>query len=226
MQVTQEHYDFLSYVTKERWGSYYYQIHEVLKKNPKSILIIGKGDNIVPGILKKLYKDSENVVAMPVTIANMGTMGERRVKTFDYDAVLAPDIVGDIREIDKVVNEKYDCILCCQVLEHLEWRFFEETIQKLSSICNDTLILSLPQRCMNFRFTIDLPKIHYKFQWSIKRFWEGPFLFNGEHYWEAETVDCSKKTIRKIIRQYFMIENEYVAFENAYHWFLILKNKI
>ena len=145
------------------------------------------------------------------------------VKTFDYDPDLNPDIIGDVREIDEIVTQKYDCILCCQVLEHLEWRFFEDIIRRLSLICNDTLILSLPQRQVNFRLKFDIPKIHFKILMSVKLFLKKRFTFNGEHYWEVESKGYPKKAIRRIISKYFTIENEYVVFENPYHWFLRLK---
>ena len=56
-QVEKEHYDFLSYLSKARWNSYYHQIEEVLKNNSQNALIIGKGDGIVPDILKKQIEE-------------------------------------------------------------------------------------------------------------------------------------------------------------------------
>ena len=55
-QVEKEHYEFLSYLDKARWNSYYHQIEEVLKSDSKSALIIGKGDGIVPNILREQIK--------------------------------------------------------------------------------------------------------------------------------------------------------------------------
>lgn len=219
MQVSKEHYEFSSYVNKERWISYYYQLKEVIETRPRKVLIIGRGDNIVPKILQEIFSN-ENI--------KMRSLSENcpcEIKTFDYDNSLIPDYLGDIRDIDKIIDSKYDCILCCQVLEHLEWCFFEEIIQKIRLICDGSLILSLPRRNVSFRVKIDLPKIHYKGIIHFPRFWEGKFLFNGEHYWEVDTNICTHKTLCEIVSKYFVIKNEYLVFENPYHWFLILNSK-
>ena len=68
MQVNKEHYEFSSYVTPERWNSYYYQIKEVMDYDKfKTVLVIGKGDGIVPGILKQLKMEESKI-----TLGNIG----------------------------------------------------------------------------------------------------------------------------------------------------------
>ncbi|MCM1467223.1 MAG: hypothetical protein NC086_03670, partial [Alistipes sp.] len=125
-QVKKEHYNFDKYVDEARWMSYYYQVKEALASGSKSFLIIGKGDGIVPAIIQEL----------------VGLNGV--VDTFDYDEQLQPTYIGDIRELSNVVTKKYDCILCCQVLEHLEYKYFESIIKEIDNICNSRVILSLP----------------------------------------------------------------------------------
>lgn len=207
-QVEKEHYNFIEYVSKERWMSYYYQIKEIMNCNVKQILIIGKGDGIISNVLK-----------------NSEGGGKYEVTTFDYDKELKPDIVGDVRYIQKYLSHQYDCIICCQVLEHLEWDYFEDIIKQLSLACRNRLILSLPQRNFNFRYKIDFPKIHIKKLFTVPRLFEKSFKPNGEHYWEVNCKFHSKKIIRDVVKRYFRIINEYSVFEHPYHWFLILNKK-
>ena len=137
-QVEKEHYDFLSYLSKARWNSYYHQIEEVLKNNSQNALIIGKGDGIVPDILKKQIEE---------------------VKIFDIAEDLQPDYLGNILEMSNIINKKFDSILCCQVLEHLPFDKFEQCISELSKVTDKQVIISLPQKNIFFNIGFKIPKI-------------------------------------------------------------------
>lgn len=207
-QVSKEHYNFIDYVKKDRWISYYHQIEEALKANPSNILLIGVGDGIVPGIIKH----SSNV----------------ECKTFDFDAELNPTYCGDIRNIDQIVTETFDVIMCCQVLEHLPWEAFDETLEKLCKICRKKLILSLPCHSYYGMVYLSVPGIIFKKFYTLKRFWYESyhFKYNGEHYWEVDTKDYNKTKIIHVIENYFNIIEHYRDYGNPYHWFLILESRM
>lgn len=210
MQVKKEHYSFGRYVDESRWMSYYHQINEALLSGCKSILIIGKGDGIVPAILKQLLNNTEH-----------------KVDTFDFDQELLPTYCGDIRDIRSIVSQKYDCIMCCQVLEHLEKKYFEEIIKELYFLSNSRLILSLPVHKFSFSIILDFPKFHHKvLNIVIQRLWKKNMVWKGEHYWEIGIKGSRKKDILKLLSQYFVIRREYMVPENTYHWFAILDKKI
>lgn len=143
VQVQKEHYDIGKYADPVRFTSYFYQVDSALK-NVKNgnILVIGKGDGIVPAILNYFLKD--------------------RVKTFDFDASLLPDYVGDLSEIGKTVTDKFDVVICCQVLEHIPYNHFDDILRQIKHICSGTFILSLPYRRINFTLTIDMPMFRHK----------------------------------------------------------------
>lgn len=44
---------------------------------------------------------------------------------------------GDLCNISDIVTEHCDCILCCEVLEHIEFEYFENIIKQLKNICNN-----------------------------------------------------------------------------------------
>lgn len=60
MQIKKVSHSFDQYVTKQRWMSYHYQLKECVDSNSKSFLIIGKGDGIVPVILKQILEREQN----------------------------------------------------------------------------------------------------------------------------------------------------------------------
>lgn len=209
VQVDTAHYDFLNYVKQDRWNSYYQQIFEALNCKGKSILYIGAGDGIVTDILRKCGKN---------------------VKTLDFDKNLKPDYIGSVTDIKKVLGkDKFDVILCCQVLEHIPFSEFENTIKQLSEYTKEKLILSLPNRNKRYRFAFTIPKIgyyqkvllckkHFSEQWNIDK--QG----HGEHYWEIDAKGCpTRKKIRNIVKKYFSSLKFYTLFENPYHMFFILE---
>lgn len=207
-QVEKEHYNFLSYLNKARWNSYYHQIEEVLKSDSKSVLIIGKGDGIVPNILEEQVE---------------------KVKIFDIAEDLQPDYLGDILELSNIVDKKFDSILCCQVLEHLPFNKFEQCIYELSKITNNQIIISLPQKNILFNIGFKIPKIpKIDINVYIPKFYKN-FVFekegNGEHYWELNVKNYPVNKIRKILKKYFILKREYTVKENLYHRFFILEKK-
>ena len=48
LQVEPNHYFNEFYDSKERWISYWHQINEIIKLNPKKVLEIGIGNGFVP----------------------------------------------------------------------------------------------------------------------------------------------------------------------------------
>lgn len=203
-QVNQEHYNFLEYVNKARWNSYYKQIEEVLKEENENVLIIGAGDRIVPNILKTKMDE---------------------VKIFDIAEDLNPDYIGDILKIDNILDKNFDCILCCQVLEHLPFNKFEKCIEKLEKVTNKKCIISLPQQYIWSWISFKIPKVPVlNLNVSLPKSYM-KYKFNGEHYWEIGTKGYQVGKIRKILGKYFNIENEYTPLENKYHRFFILKKR-
>lgn len=208
-QVKKEHYDFNKYVNIERWNSYYYQLVNAMGGGAiNSILLIGVGDGIVSTALETLgYK----------------------VTTFDFDESLKPDIVGSVTEIEKIVKQKYDCVVCCQVLEHLPFENFEKVIRQFRKIAKKRLVLSLPycrRRLLVLKMAVPKIKIRAKILVPLWLRYGFRFEVEGghEHYWEIgiNRKECSKRNIRRILEKYFTIEKEFNPVENVYHVFWVL----
>ena len=118
-----------NYCNKKRWGTYYEQLKRAVNEENKSFLIIGPGDNIVPVVLKHLIPDAV-------------------VET--YDIKNSPTYKGDLCDFSFVVGDKsWDCILCCQVLEHIDFSKFENIVDMISRHSNKQIIISVPHKLSN-----------------------------------------------------------------------------
>lgn len=204
-QVTKEHYIFSEYVNPERWMTYYHQISEITKSGCKKVLYCGIGDGIVVDCVRR---------------------GGVEVDTFDFSPDLNPDIVGDVTRFEEFIPVgKYDCIVCCQLLEHIPFNKFESIVKQFWRCCNGVVILSLPDRSMKLRWLLQIPLLikHRKLV-CIPRFWEKEIEFKGEHYWESGNRGYRKRMILMLLAKYFTIIKSYNVYESPEHWFVILRN--
>jgi len=196
-----EFFNFNSYITKPRWNSYYHQVIEAIKLG-NTCLVIGVGDSIVPAILKQIG----------VT-----------VYTFDYSKDLQPDFHGSVADILDILPQgfKVDVILCCQVMEHLEYQYFESTLEQFQSIATKGVVISLPcwhvSGAMSLKISM-IPKMNFAI--AIPRFWS-KFKQGGEHYWEIGARHYPLRRISDSIKKYFDIVSTYRVFELQYHRFFV-----
>lgn len=217
IQVTKDHYNFLKYVNEERWSSYYEQIKECLSvvEGEGEALYVGIGDCLVPRL---------------ITMINPNI----NIETVDFDEALNPDYVTSVLVMSDVIKKKYDCIICCQILEHIPFSDFYNALKEISKCLKSTgyLILSLPDcgREIRIRININIPKIlkweiinkDYRIKFCRKK----PFINTEEHYWEINGgKSYNNKKIKKIINSLFLIEKEYLVNNNSYHHFYICKKK-
>ncbi len=189
------------YGDSKRWMSYWRQIEEVLKFNPQSVLIIGKGDGLVSEYLKL-----------------------RGVKTtaLDIDKSLNPDIVASVIDMPFSDNS-FDVALCAQVLEHLPYDEFSKALSEIKRVSGIGAVVSLPHFGPAIKFLVKVPlfpelKFIFKLPYPVKH------RFKGEHYWEIGKRNYSLRIIKNDMKKSgFIIKNDYIVFENPLHHFFILK---
>lgn len=208
IQVKEGHYKKWKYTTFPRFISYYYQIDSVVKLDGvNTILEIGPGTKLVSGELGKLgYK----------------------VTTCDFDSSVEPDVVSDVRKLP-FESDSFDCIMACQILEHIPFEEFEKVVGDMARITKKYAVVSLPNRSTGFELVFKIPFMQTLFK---RRFFdlniEFPVKFPGfaesdQHYWEIDHFTTSKKKVRKAFGRYFTIKKEFQPPLNKYHRFFILE---
>jgi hypothetical protein len=204
-QVNSSHY-FERYDSKYRWINYWHQINEVLSTRAHKILEVGIGNSTVSDYLRRVGKD---------------------VTTIDIDPNLKPDYVGNVKELSKIFGEnKFDLILCSEVLEHLPFEDFESTLNELWKVTKEYVVISLPYACIVF-FTLHIPKISKGISFRIPKFW-AKHKFDGQHYWEIGKKNYSLNRIIELIERKFELYKIEIPLEDS--WRIIFsmrkKNKI
>ena len=195
-----KNYKFYQYDYKERWMSYWHQIDEILKLQPKTVLEIGIGNKMVSDYLKKQGIE---------------------VKKLDINKDLKPDFTASVLNMP-LANDSFNVILCAEVLEHLPFEDFKKALLELKRVSKKYIILSLPHFGPPIKINFKIPfikeiKIAFKISYYPKH------KSSGVHYWEIGKKGYSPRKIKNIIKKYFKIKKEFIPFENQYHHFYILK---
>jgi len=184
----------------KQWLSYHQQVKLIRQyaKPDDRILIIGNEDGLIKPYLETKF-------------------GYKSIITLDINNKNNPDIVMDIKNINKLKLD-FDLIVCCEVLEHLPFKHFEEILTNLSMMTN-YLILSLPVNgvSLTFSFTAWLSRIFcFNIQLPIKT------KIYDQHYWEINK-NVNMVDIINIISKYYKILKAFNYKYNPYHYFLVLK---
>lgn len=208
-QVDKDAYKFDSYGHVDRWGSYYYQLREIVAQKPKTVLEIGVGDAVIGNYLRS----NTNI----------------QYSTIDIAEDLHPDTVGDVRKLP-FQDASFDVVCAFEVLEHLPFEDFSVAVSELHRVSRGSVLLSLPHFGPPVQFLLKLPLMskiipRSKIIFAFKIPFPKTHKFNGQHYWEIGKKGYSQEKIRKVLQEKFHIEKEFVPFENQYHHFFILRKK-
>lgn len=200
IQVESDHYDFESYITLPRWMSFWHQMNAVVRSGAKTVLEIGCGSGVMTHALR-------NNVGLNVT-------------TFDFDAALKPDVIGDIRQLDRYFQpQSFDCICAFQVLEHLPFGDVKQVLPHLARIARHHIILSVPHWGYFMEWRIRFWRARWSGVFSRKLTRHPKWVFDGEHYWELGTRDYPVSQVRRVLEQHFEVRRAYFCPDNSYHYF-------
>jgi SAM-dependent methyltransferase len=163
-QVEPEHYEG-DYDNKERFISYWTQIHEIVRLRPKSVLEIGIGNGFVHRYLRQRGFS---------------------VHTVDADERLGPDTVALVESLPFDDGE-FEVVCCFETLEHLPFEKFHAAVAELARVAGKWVLLSLPDVTPYARIHIEWG-FHNKL---LSKFFDIParrppvHQFDGEHFWEV-----------------------------------------
>ncbi len=190
-------------VGRNRWSSYYYQIREVLRLCPGSILEVGIGNSVVSDYLR------------------------RRVGLYcsiDINRLARPSIWASVTDIP-YQKDTFDVVLVAEVLEHLPFDRFATTLIELGRITRQHVVLSLPQAGVEIGASINLPIIG-RLAFGTKVSLHRRHTFNGLHYWEINQGGYPLRRIRKtILDSGFVISREFQPYDMLYNRFFVLKKR-
>ena len=200
-QVDSLHYQFTAYTSKERFSSFWHQVNEVLKFQPKTVLEIGPGPGIVTNILR-----SQGV----------------KVTTVDFADDVGADVIASV--LDLPFSEKsFDVIVCCQVLEHIEFSTFSRALAEIHRVSTHGAVISLPQVSKYWPFFIYVPKVGaIRFGLNM-HILPQKHIFDGEHYWEIGKKNFPLRKILTLIRNRFSQVYHFRNWDNPYHHFFICR---
>ncbi len=202
-----DHYADLNYLSKTRWSSYYAQLEETMRTNPKTVLEIGKGFGLLVFVLEGLGV---------------------KVTTLDIDQRLNPKVVGDVRKLP-FRNNSFDCVVCFEVLEHLPFKDFSKGIGEMRRVTKKHVIISLPEPySTTLYFGLKLfpfiPKLEFFRKLSFGKIFFPKFSPTGPHKWELGRENATYKKVTRVIKKNNLaVVKSFCSCNNAYHRFLILE---
>jgi hypothetical protein len=172
------------YFSLKQLCSFAHQINHIHALRPRRMLEVGMGNGFVSTYLR-----------------NAGVS----VITADINPSLLPDFCCNLTDLPSMLNEKFDLVSCCEVLEHMPWDQFENNIKTIRKYSN-TLFLTLPygRRRLGLGGFIGIPLLSRR---SISVYIDAPFLkknLPSEHYWEINySRETSIRNILAILRRYY-----------------------
>jgi hypothetical protein len=197
-----EHFASSRYLDESRWASYWHQIACVLD-NAKGgrLLEVGVGNGIVAAALRMRFD----------------------VTTLDVDPDLAPDVVGDVRDADRLLRKPFDVVLCAEVLEHLPFGDFLPVLKKLRALTGTVLVVSLPHPGPSFSLALKAPLLP-RSAFAVKVPWPTPLRAGGPHQWEVGKRGYPLSRVAGAMREAgFDIARTYIVPASPIHRMFVLR---
>jgi cyclopropane fatty-acyl-phospholipid synthase-like methyltransferase len=207
--------DYLKGIDLANWLRYYSILKEVISFSPKDVLEIGAGNEVVKNCLKNHVKSYE---------------------VMDINYKLHPTILNDVRNFQPGLKEKFDCVICADVLEHMPFEDFEKNMTNIRSYLEQggKAFITIPHRRARFllvtpfsahkTLVIELPAwIKSSLRSFYKQVIKGKIFIDPHHCWEIGDGRVRKEDVEEAMKKSgFNIEK----FEKIlYVDFWILKKK-
>jgi|ETNmetMinimDraft_22_1059887.scaffolds.fasta_scaffold00040_10 2-polyprenyl-3-methyl-5-hydroxy-6-metoxy-1,4-benzoquinol methylase len=175
--LSRERYFSEGYFDRGQLSSLSEQIALVHETGAKRVLEIGLGNGFVSSFLRRAGLE---------------------VTTMDVNPNLEPDVVASVEDLDrKFDSATFDCVLCCEVLEHVSFDSFESSIDQIAKATNRHAILSFPtakRQLLKFGLTFRFHSFRERFiGFRIRRRLKKLY---PAHHWE---LDFKKRFSKKAI---------------------------
>ena len=187
------HEEHLNGIDLSNWFRYYHIIKEVIALKPKKILEIGAGNEIVKNCLKDFTED---------------------YKVMDINTKLEPDILSDLRKFKSELKEKFDCLICAEVLEHMPFNDLEKNLSNIYEYLKKggRAIITIPHRRARMMVItplsyqkakiIELPSwLKSSFKSFFKQIMQKKVWIDPHHCWEIGDGKVKRKDVEEIMKK-------------------------
>jgi SAM-dependent methyltransferase len=203
VQVGPDHYAGSTYDTKHRFISYWHQVDAVLRRRPRNVLEVGKGNGFVSEYLK--------------------TCG-LQVRSVDFDYMLHPDAVATVGALP-LRTSSFDVVLCAQVLEHIPLASVPTALGEINRVSRNGVVVSVPDVTAYVRLLLPVPGRPER-ELLLPRWWKRARIHvtnEQEHEWEIGVRGYGLGNFRKDLRRAgFRVDRTFRVFEHPYHRFFEL----
>jgi SAM-dependent methyltransferase len=184
---------FLNKLDLVDWLRYFFIIRTILDLKLKEILEIGAGNEVVKNCLQKFV----NVY-----------------KVMDIKEKLKPDVLAYLREFKPELKEKFDCVVCDEVLEHMPFEDLEKNLTNIYNYLRNSgkAIITIPHR--RARILIITPLSYFKpliitlpfwIKSSLKSFYQQVIKkkvwIDPHHCWEIGDGKINLKDVEEVMKR-------------------------
>ena len=205
IQVEPETYANLGYDTKRRFASYWHQLDEIFKTDPKTVVEVGVGSGFT-----STYLQRKGIQYTGIAI----------------DARLNPTITASVLDIP-LEDNLFDVAACFEVLEHLPFEDFTPALRELARISRGPVIISVPDATRACRIQLRLPR-NIKFSRIFAYPTRTPKIKDlyCNHKWEIGVETFPLRRIQAAIESAGLTcVKTYRVFEYIRHRFFILQKQ-
>jgi hypothetical protein len=181
------------------------QVHLITALHPGTVLEVGIGNGFTSTFLRRLGID---------------------VLTVDINPALCPDVTSSIAELpSNIAKRAFDVVVCCEVLEHIPFDQFEESLEIFRSYSR-RLFLTLPSYSswVGFSGFVRLPFVDTLINIGAKV--RRPKDLSAEaHFWElGSSARTSRAEIGLLLAKRYGTVDHGVFRLNRYHEYFVCGN--
>lgn len=124
-------WEFFAKLDLINWMRYAAIIKELTNQQPKLVLEAGPGEGVIRNVMSQFVE---------------------KYDTIDVNPKLSPTYQSDIRNFIDGINEKYDCVIAADILEHIPFRDFEAALKNFMAYLKNggCALITIPHRSHYF----------------------------------------------------------------------------
>jgi SAM-dependent methyltransferase len=204
IQVDASHYRPLEYLSPRRMASIGYQVQFMARHFPRAMVLeIGPGTGLATDLMRR---------------------EGHAVTTLDIDPALHPTTAGSITRLP-FADGAFDCVMCCQVLEHLPWEWSQVAIGEIFRVVRRGAVISVPSVRRMAAIVFTGPRRDGARTLPLFNFRRAPLRHTQEHYWEIAAGVKEREFRAALTRAGFTVAEELRPYTWMYHHFFVLTRR-